>query len=170
MHRDADCQRLAGKLAEGGQQLRQQGWLCLDRSLGDAWATSLACECERLRADGLLSAHTFEFESEDGERHTYEHDGRSYIDLDPSRVKGEHNLTAVSPQLLEFASRHTEVVAKELAKQLPWLDLDLDSSNFQVKLQLTTGRHGCAPCHYDTSPSAPNRQLTLLLYLSRDWT
>eukprot|EP00913_Durusdinium_trenchii_P021754 g20439.t2 len=33
----------------------------------------------------------------------------------------------------------------------------------QVKLQLTCGSSGCAPCHYDTSETAPGRQVTWLL-------
>ena len=119
----------------------------------------------------------------------------SFVDLDGAEAVED---LALAPNLSSFAREAAVPLAKALVEQLPWLALAGsmgDVSQVQVKhlgcrgqfgnwliqtcsaasgfsvrrLQLTKGPAGSAPCHYDTSETAPRRQITWLLYLSTDW-
>ncbi|CAE7853391.1 RpS9 [Symbiodinium sp. KB8] len=154
--------------------LAEQGWASVDHCLADDWAGALASECQLLEDAGMLRPHCFEFQATAGERCEYRHPGRylptgSFVDLDGAEAVED---LALAPNLSSFAREAAVPLAKALVEQLPWLALAGsmgDVSQVQVKLQLTKGPAGSAPCHYDTSETAPRRQITWLLYLSTDW-
>jgi hypothetical protein len=123
----------------------------------------LAAEAAKLEVRGLLAAHTFEFNTGTGTA-TFEHPGRAYVDLDPERIPSA--VADAAPLLARFASVEASRLLSCLAASLPDLQL---AAIPQVKLQVTRGERGCAPCHFDTSESAPTRQLTILIYLSEHW-
>lgn len=159
--------RLVGAATRGETGVQQRGWVVIDGVLGGAWATAMARECDALQSHKLLAPHTFEFAGENNCRQTYEHSGRSFADLDEQRIRPE--VAAVAPLLASFAAGHACALADALAGSLPDLGLSCEAGSVQVKLQVTSGEYGCAPCHYDTSDSASSRQLTLLIYLSDGW-
>ncbi|CAE7625668.1 RPS9B [Symbiodinium sp. CCMP2456] len=149
--------------------LAEQGWASVDHCLADDWAGALASECQLLEEAGMLRPHCFEFQATAGERCEYRHPGRSFVDLDGAEAVED---LALAPNLSSFAREAAVPLAEALVEQLPWLALAGsmgDVSQVQVKLQLTKGPAGSAPCHYDTSETAPRRQITWLLYLSTDW-
>ena len=146
-------------------QLEDQGWASLDHCLSVDWAHALASECLLLEEAGVLQPHCFEFQVTGGDRCEYRHPGRSFVGLDGVELP-------LAPNLSRFAREAAVPLAMALMAELPWLALagsTGDASQVQVKLQLTTGSAGSAPCHYDTSETAPRRQVTWLLYLSTDW-
>ncbi|CAJ1338794.1 unnamed protein product [Effrenium voratum] len=143
------------------EQLCSEGWAVLDSCLGHSEALELQKEAQRLEAAGLLEAHRFEFAAE-GERREYQHQGRSFLDFEPPPPAAALPL---APGLAAFAGGgFAAQLAAELTARQPKLAL---SGQVQVKLQLTRGLRGSAPCHYDTSDTAPLRQVTLLLYLGQ---
>eukprot|EP00927_Polykrikos_kofoidii_P011656 TRINITY_DN14972_c0_g1_i1.p1 TRINITY_DN14972_c0_g1~~TRINITY_DN14972_c0_g1_i1.p1 ORF type:complete len:462 (-),score=80.57 TRINITY_DN14972_c0_g1_i1:239-1624(-) len=181
MCRRAVAAASAGNTSAVGKGFLDRGWAVIDGLLGNEWASSLAADCEALESHNLLIRHSFAFTAEDGSRRTFQHDGRSYVDLEPWRITPA--VASRAPSLASFAATHAPELAQALAKALPALGIttanectddegvckDHGENTLQVKLQLTLGEHGCAPCHYDTSDSAPSRQVTLLLYLSSEW-
>lgn len=149
-----------------GSKLSRDAWDVLDTCLTSNWAKALASECLLLEQKGLLQAHRFEF-AEAGVRAEYQHPGRSFVDLEAARISAA--VAAAAPGLRHFAAEAAPLLATELLRELPQLALKEGPSNVQVKLQLTRGLQGSAPCHYDTSETAPKRQVTLLLYLGENY-
>eukprot|EP00930_Biecheleria_cincta_P077802 TRINITY_DN65116_c0_g1_i1.p1 TRINITY_DN65116_c0_g1~~TRINITY_DN65116_c0_g1_i1.p1 ORF type:complete len:198 (-),score=49.43 TRINITY_DN65116_c0_g1_i1:31-624(-) len=148
----------------------EDGWACVDSFLGHEQAADLAFECKHLEACGMLNAHCFEFQASNGERLDYKHEGRHFVDLDANRILAK--IAEAAPRLAEFAAHSAPKLAQKLAAELPDLGLVVGAdmaNHVQVKLQHTNGSQGCAPYHFDTSETAPSRQLTLLIYLSEAW-
>lgn len=139
------------------------GWAVVDAVFQRSWAAKLAAECEALEKGGHLAPHTFEFSGVRSGLQTYTHEGRSFVDLDANISQP---VAATAPLLAELWSVHVASLVRSIASSFPSLDL---ADPVQVKLQLTRGSCGCAPCHYDTSVSAPHRQVTLLVYLAEEW-
>ena len=149
-----------------GSKLSRDAWDVLDTCLTSNWAKALASECLLLEQNGLLQAHRFEFD-EAGVRAEYQHPGRSFVDLEAARISAA--VAAAAPGLRHFAAEAAPLLATELLREMPQLALKEGPSNVQVKLQLARGLQGSAPCHYDTSETAPKRQVTLLLYLGENY-
>lgn len=160
------CHRLTSNTVVK-ENLVEQGWAELKDVFGQAWAKALADECSALERHGLMTPHTFEFSTEDGKRRTFLHEGRSYVDLNTGI--SHKDVVAVAPLLAEFATSHAVLLANAFKKTFPELELSSDNEGVQVKLQVSCGLYGCAPYHYDTSESAPFRQITLLVYLTKEW-
>ena len=145
-------------------KLTTDSWDVLDGCLKPDWAVALASECLHLEEKGLLQLHRFEFAA-NGDRVEYQHPGRSFVDLEAPKISP--SVAAAAPGLAHFASEAAPLLATQLLQEMPGLALK-QPSGVQVKLQLTKGQ-GSAPCHYDTSETAPHRQVTLLLYLSEGY-
>lgn len=145
-------------------KLMTESWDVLDGCLKPDWAAALASECLHLEEKGLLQPHRFEFAA-NGDRVEYQHPGRSFVDLEAPKISP--SVAAAAPGLAHFASEAAPLLATQLLQEMPGLALK-QPSGVQVKLQLTKGQ-GSAPCHYDTSETAPHRQVTLLLYLSEGY-
>ncbi|CAE8731651.1 unnamed protein product [Polarella glacialis] len=139
----------------------------MDGALGPRWAAALAAEAAALERASLLTPHTFEFAVQGGSRQVFEHPGRRYVDLDPSRVQSR--TAQVAPLLARFAEQEVAHLLSRLEATSPELAF-AHASVPHVKLQLTHGEYGCTPCHYDISFSAPTTlQLSILFYLSDGW-
>jgi len=149
------------------EELLAQGWTIMDNFFGKSAAEELFAEAESLHKRNLLGPHTFEFATQDGVRRSYHHDGRSFVDLDEGRIRKE--VQKASPLLAELGGRQAYLLAEKWSAVNPSWALTAEAGTVQVKLQLTIGESGCAPCHYDTSDTAPSRQLTMLVYLGKDW-
>mmetsp|Transcript_72831 Transcript_72831/g.201947 ORF Transcript_72831/g.201947 Transcript_72831/m.201947 type:complete len:359 (+) Transcript_72831:66-1142(+) len=146
---------------------RDRPWAVVDGALGTHWAAALAVEAAALERASLLTPHTFEFVTQDGQRKVFEHPGRRYVDLDPARVGPR--TAQVAPLLVRFAEQEVAHLLSRLEGTSPELAFAKDSVP-HVKLQLTHGEYGCTPCHYDISYSAPTTlQLSVLIYLSEGW-
>ncbi|CAK9091146.1 Peptidyl-prolyl cis-trans isomerase FKBP62 (PPIase FKBP62) (70 kDa peptidyl-prolyl isomerase) (FK506-binding protein 62) (AtFKBP62) (Immunophilin FKBP62) (Peptidylprolyl isomerase ROF1) (Protein ROTAMASE FKBP 1) (Rotamase) [Durusdinium trenchii] len=159
---DAFLPSLSSIAARCAGRLVSHHWAQLDECLSETWAEALAAECLLLEEAQLLSPHTFEFAAEGG-RVQYQHPGRRFVDLEAPRVTPA--VAARAPGLAHFAAVAAGSFTRRLQEAAPSLQL---RPEVQVKLQLTCGSSGCAPCHYDTSETAPGRQVTWLLYLG-DW-
>ena len=151
-------------LARDCKKLTTNCWDVLDECLIPDWAVALASECHQLEEKGLLQPHCFEFAA--GDRLEYQHPGRSFVDLEAPRIGP--SVAQAAPGLAHFAAVAAPLLAAQLLQEMPQLALT-QPPGVQVKLQLTRGTQGTAPCHYDTSETAPRRQVTLLLYLGEKY-
>ncbi|CAK9064690.1 unnamed protein product [Durusdinium trenchii] len=152
---DAFLPSLSSIAARCAGRLVSHHWAQLDECLSETWAEALAAECLLLEEAQLLSPHTFEFAAEGG-RVQYQHPGRRFVDLEAPRVTPA--VAARAPGLAHFAAVAAGSFTRRLQEAAPSLQL---RPEVQVKLQLTCGSSGCAPCHYDTSETAPGRQVKI---------
>jgi hypothetical protein len=156
-----DFDRFRQKIGEEEcASLQKNGFVVIDKFLGDGWARALLQELQWLERNKLMKPNATRFAG-----NTFAKPHISETDLH------EEHLRNKLPEMNELFWQTQELVgALETGLGVLPLHLKKGFAECTVKLQCNKGNGGCFPLHFD-NPGAPNkRKLTMLIYFNPEWS